>query len=210
MYTPAHFAETRPEVLQEALRATGLFTLVTRDGDGLDASHLPMVLDTAEGRPARLLGHLARPNGQWRTAPAGAPALAIALGPDAYVSPGLYPSKQETGRAVPTWNYLALHVHGLLRVFHERERLLDVVTRLTARHEAGRPHPWQVGDAPPEYLEAMLSGIVGVELEIIRVEGKWKASQNRDARDRQGVADGLRRQGQEAMAQLVEERSRGR
>jgi transcriptional regulator len=209
MYTPSHFAETRTEVLHEALRAARLFTLVTRDGDGLDASHLPMLLDAPEGRPARLVGHLARPNPQWKTAVEGAPALAIAVGPDAYVSPTWYPSKREAGRAVPTWNYVALHVHGPVRFFHDRDRLLEVVERLTERHEGGRAHPWRVSDAPPDFLEVMLKGIVGVELEITRIEGKWKASQNRSEPDRRGVVEGLRANGEAAMAGVVEVRLRG-
>jgi len=203
MYVPSHFAETRVEVLHEALRSCGLFTLVTRDGGGLDASHLPMLLEAPPGGPARLVGHLARANGQWRSAPGGSPALAVALGPDAYVTPAWYPTKRETGRVVPTWNYVALHAHGEVRFFEDRDRLLDVVERLTARHEQGRPHPWKVSDAPPDHVEAMLRGIVGVELTITRLEGKWKASQNRGAEDRQGVVEGLRAEGHGAMAEVV-------
>src|SRR5512142_1120562 len=158
MYLPSHFAETRVEVLHDALRSAGLFTLVTAGAGGLDASHLPMLLDAQEGPAGRLLGHLARPNGQWKATPDGAPALAIALGPDAYVSPSWYPTKRETGRVVPTWNYVAIHVHGQVRFFEDRDRLLDVVRRLTERHEGGRAHPWSVSDAPPDYVDAMLRG----------------------------------------------------
>ena len=204
MYAPSHFAETRPEVLHEALRSAGLFTLVTRDGDGLDASHLPMLLDVPEGGPARLLGHLARANGQWRSAREEAPALAIALGPDAYVSPSWYATKRETGKVVPTWNYVSLHVHGTVRFFHEPERLLEVVRRLTDRHEGRREHPWKVSDAPAEYVEGLLKAIVGVEVTITRIEGKWKASQNRSEADQRGVADGLREDGHTELARVME------
>ncbi len=203
MYVPNHFAETRVEVLHEALRSSGLFALVTRDGTGLDASHIPMLLDAAQGPHGALLGHLARPNEQWKAVPDGSPALAIALGPDAYVTPSWYPSKRESGRVVPTWNYVAIHVHGTLRFFHDRERLLDLVTRLTERHERDRPHPWRVSDAPPDYIDGMLKGIVGVELSIGRIEGKWKASQNRSAPDQTGVVDGLRKDGHDVMAEAM-------
>ena len=205
MYLPAHFAEPRVEALHAFLRSVGLFTVVTQGEGGLDASHVPLLLDPAHGEQGRLLGHVARANAQWKATPEGSTAIAIAVGPDAYVSPSWYPSKREAGKAVPTWNYVAVHVHGVVRLFHDRDRLLDVVERLTARHEGGRAHPWKVSDAPPDYLDAMLKGIVGVELEIARIEGKWKASQNRSEADRRGVVDGLRADGHEAMASLVEE-----
>ena len=203
MYVPSHFAETRVEILQEALRSVGLFTLVTRDDNRLDASHIPMFLEAQEGPHGKLVGHLARPNGQWKAVPDGASAIAIALGPDAYVTPSWYPSKRESGSVVPTWNYVAIHVYGTVRFFHDRDRLLDVVTRLTERHEGARPHPWQVSDAPPDYIDGMLNGIVGVELSITDIEGKWKASQNRSAPDQTGVTEGLRNDGHYAMAQVM-------
>ena len=203
MYVPAHFAETRLEVLHAALRAAGLFTLVTAGRGGLDASHLPMLLETPDGRPARLIGHVARANGQWRETPDRSPALAVALGPDAYVTPSWYPAKAESGRVVPTWNYVAVHAHGVVRFFHDRERLLDLVERLTDVHEQGRPHPWRVSDAPPGYVDGLLAGIVGVELEITRLEGKWKVSQNRSATDRRGVVEGLAADGHDDLARVM-------
>ncbi len=208
MYTPAHFAEPSTEVLHQALRQSGLVTLVTWGPDGLDASHLPVLLDPEPGPLGRLVGHLARGNPQWKGLGEGAPALAILTGPDAYVTPAWYPSKREHGKVVPTWNYLAVHAHGVLTAFEDRARLLDVVTRLTDVHEARRPpgsgEHWKVSDAPADYVDGLLAGIVGVELVITRLEGKWKASQNRSEADRRGVAEGLRRQGDEAMARLVD------
>jgi transcriptional regulator len=206
MYVPAHFAVLRVEVLHEALRGAGLATLVTTGPGGLDASHLPLLLEPEPGPLGRLVGHVARANPQWSDTPTGSAALAIVLGPDAYVTPSWYPSKREAGRVVPTWNYLAIHAHGEVRFFEDRARLLDLVTRLTDRHEQARPHPWKVSDAPPEYLEAMLQGIVGVELTLTRLEGKWKVSQNRSEADRRGVEEGLRAEGQEELARLVRER----
>jgi transcriptional regulator len=203
VYLPEHFAEPRVEVLHAALESAGLGTLVTSGADGLDASHVPLLLETDPGPYGRLVGHLARANPQWRTAVDGGPGLAIVLGPDAYVTPSWYPSKRESGRVVPTWNYVAIHAHGTVRFFQDRDRLHPLVDRLTDRHERSRPHPWKVEDAPPDYVEALLSGIVGFELTITRLEGKWKVSQNRSEADRRGVEDGLRLQGSEEMAGLV-------
>ncbi len=204
MYLPSHFAEHRVEVLHEALRGAGLVTLFTAGPEGLDASHLPMLLEPGPGPLGRLVGHVARANPQWRATPAGSAALAVVMGPDAYVTPSWYPSKQATGKVVPTWNYLAIHAHGEVHFFEEREPLLELVTRLTDRHEGKRTAPWRVADAPPDYVDGLLKAIVGVELVITRLEGKWKASQNRDDPDRLGVAEGLRREGNEAMARKVE------
>jgi transcriptional regulator len=140
----------------------------------------------------------------------GAQALAIFLGPDAYVSPSWYPTKRETGKVVPTWNYVAVHAYGQLRTFDDPERLLDLVTRLTARHEGPRTQPWAVADAPADFIQSQLKGIVGLELPIERLEGKWKMSQNRPAQDCAGVVDGLDREGglvEAAVARLVAERN---
>jgi transcriptional regulator len=146
---------------------------------------------------------VARANSQWKSTLDGSTALAIILGPNGYVSPSWYATKQDTGRVVPTWDYVAVHAHGTVRFFDERERLLEVVTHLTDRHEHARAAPWKVRDAPPEYLEGLLKGIVGVELTITRLEGQWKASQNKGEADRGGVEVGLREEGNGAMADLV-------
>jgi transcriptional regulator len=208
MYLPTHFAEPRVEVLHAALRRAGLATLVTSGAGGLDASHVPLLLEPTPGPLGRLVGHVARANPVWREAPDGSAALAIVLGPDAYVTPAWYPSKREHGRVVPTWNYVAVHAHGTLGFFHERERLLELVRRLTDEHERrrapGGAEPWKVSDAPAAYVDGMLEAIVGVELTLTRLEGKWKASQNRGEADRRGVAEGLRRELLEAMAWLVD------
>ena len=206
MYVPSHFAEHRVEALHEAIRHAGLGTLVTMESAGLGATHIPMLLED-EPRPlGRLLGHVARANAQWRSAQPGSAAVAIFLGPNAYVTPSWYATKRETGRVVPTWDYVAVHAHGTVRFFEEREELLKVVSRLTDLHERTRPHPWKVADAPPDYLETLLKGIVGVELTITRLEGQWKASQNKVDADRRGVEAGLREAGNGAMADLVRER----
>jgi transcriptional regulator len=203
MYLPAHFAETRVEVLHAALREAGLATLVTTGPGGLDASHLPFLLEPEPGPLGRLVGHVARANPIWQETSAQSEALVIFLGPDAYVSPSWYATKRESGKVVPTWNYLAIHATGRVRFFEERDRLLEVVTRLTDRHEQPRAAPWKVTDAPADYVDGMLRSIVGVELEITRLEGKWKASQNRTAADRECVAAGLEDEGKATLARLV-------
>jgi transcriptional regulator len=209
MYLPKEFSEERVPVLHDAIRQAALGTLVTYGADGIEASHVPMLLDPAPAPYGTITGHVARANGQWQRAAAGAPALAMFLGPDAYVSPAWYETKRQTGRVVPTWNYVAIHARGELRFFDDAERLLALVTRLTETHEAGRPEPWAVSDAPPEFIRAQLKAIVGFELPIARLEGKWKLSQNRPAADRAGVVEGLRSEGgadEAAMAAMMAER----
>jgi transcriptional regulator len=211
MYVPPSFAEERLDVLHDAIERAGLATLVTLTAGGLVASHVPMLLDRGAGTHGVLYGHLAAANHQWRDSLADAGALAIFLGPDAYISPSWYPSKSETGHVVPTWNYIAVHVYGRVTFFNDAQRLLDLVTSLTNRQESSFAEPWQVSDAPVSYIEGQLKGIVGFELPIVRIEGKWKVSQNRPAPDREGAARGLRERGGEAscaVARLVEERGR--
>ena len=195
MFVPEPFKEDRLPVLHDAILAAHLATLVTSGDAGIAASHIPVLLDAEAGRYGTLIGHVSRANSQWQTASPDNPALAIFTGPDAYISPSWYPSKTETGKVVPTWNYVAVHAYGKLDWFDGADALRDVVTRLTVRHEAGRQAPWAVSDAPEEFVAAMLKGIVGFRLPIDRIEGKWKMSQNRNAVDRAGTVDGLRREG---------------
>ncbi len=207
MYLPPEFREERVPVLHEAIRQAALGTLVTLGEGGLEASHVPMLIDPEPAPYGTLIGHIARANPQWRRPTAGVQALAMFLGPDAYISPAWYATKRQTGKVVPTWNYVAIHAYGELRFFEDAERLLRLVTRLTETHEAGRPEPWAVSDAPEEFIRAQLKGIVGFELPIVRLEGKWKMSQNRRAEDRTGAIEGLRREGgaEEAVAEIMGE-----
>ena len=206
MYVPRYFVEDRVEVLHAAIREADLTTLVTTGTGELYVSHLPMLLEPEPGPLGRLMGHLARANSQWKSTPNGSTALAVIVGPSGYVSPSWYATKRETGRVVPTWDYVAVHAHGTVRFFDEREQLLELVTRLTDRHEHTRAAPWKVRDAPLDYLDSLLKNIVGVELTITRLEGQWKASQNKSEADRRGVEEGLREEGNGAMADLVRER----
>jgi transcriptional regulator len=192
MYVPRHFAEERIDVLTAFVTANPFATLVTLGADGLVASHLPLLWDPEPAPYGTLLGHLARPNPQAKDAPAaGVDALAIFGGPDAYVSPSWYPSKREHGKVVPTWNYVVVHASGPLRLIDDVDWLRSLVARLTDRHEAGFAEPWRVSDAPAPYVAQMLKGIVGVEIRVARLEGKWKLGQNRPATDYDGTIDGL-------------------
>ncbi len=203
MYVPPLFKEDRIDVLHAAIRRTGLATLVTLGNDGLIASHVPMLLDTEPAPYGTLLGHVARPNPQARGAVPGVEALAIFQGPDAYITPSWYATKRENGKVVPTWNYVAIHAYGPVEFFDDKERLRAIVTRLTERQESTRAEPWAVTDAPADFTDVMLKGIVGFALPIVRLEGKWKMSQNRPAQDRAGVVDGLTEQGREEVAALI-------
>lgn len=191
MYLPAAFKEDRLDILHDAIRRAGLAMLVTMGTDGIDVSHVPLLLDAADGPNGTLHGHLARANAQWRTALPTASALAVFTGPDSYVSPSFYPSKVEHGKVVPTWNYVAIHARGTLRFFDDAEKLLAIVSRLTERHEAGRDQQWRVGDAPATFIRSQLKALVGFALRIDTLEGKWKMSQNRPTLDRAGVAAAL-------------------
>jgi transcriptional regulator len=196
MYVPSHFKEDRVPELHAMMRAIAIGTLVTHGADGLEASHVPLLIDPEPGPYGTLRGHIARGNGQWKRAARGAnggggEALVTFLGPDAYVTPTWFPSKRETGKVVPTWNYIAVHAYGPLHFFEDRAPLLDIVTRLTNAHESRRAPPWAVTDAPADYIDAMLKAIVGFELPIARLEGKWKLSQNKSAADIAGIRDGL-------------------
>jgi transcriptional regulator len=192
MYLPNSFAERDLPTLFAFMEAHPLATLVTTSTAGLFATHLPLILDRAAGSAGTLFGHVARANPHSRHVTEGAPeALVIFTGPDAYITPEWYHTKQETGRVVPTWNYIAVHVYGRLQLRDDPAFLRPHLERLTREHEHGRPTPWQVSDAPADYIDQQLKAIVGVELEITRVEGKWKMSQNRSAADIDGVIRGL-------------------
>jgi transcriptional regulator len=201
MYVPAHFAENRIPVLHDAIRGCGLVTLVTQTSNGLIASHLPVLLHPEPAPYGTLMGHLARANPQTREVIGE--ALMIFQGTEGYITPSYYPTKRETAKVVPTWNYVTVHAYGTLRFFDDRARLLDNVTGLTSRHESNRAEPWAVSDAPPEFVQGMLNAIIGVELTITRLEGKWKMSQNRPEPDQTGVIDGLREDGRPDLAREV-------
>jgi len=209
MYIPRHFEETRVDVLNELIRAEPFGALVTLGAGGLEANHVPFELDAAAGPLGTLRAHVSRANGVWQAGRADVEALAIFQGPQRYVTPSWYPTKAETGKVVPTWNYVVVHAYGPIRVIDDPAWLRAHVGRLTDRHEADRERPWQVSDAPEDYVAAQVRGIVGIEIEVTRLAGKWKVSQNRGEADRAGVATGLRADADPtsaAMADLMERR----
>ncbi|HEY9133111.1 MAG TPA: FMN-binding negative transcriptional regulator [Dyella sp.] len=199
MYTPGAFAESRSEVLHALMRAHPFATAIVPRSEGVAVNHLPFEL--IDGK---LCGHVAR--GNEMVACDGLQALLVFHGPQGYVSPNWYPSKRETGREVPTWNYAVVHVHGRLRVIDERKWLRGLLDALTSRHEADQPEPWRIDEAPADHIERLLGAIVGLQLDIDRIEGKYKLSQNHPADNRLGVIDGLCKRnapGDAALADLM-------
>ena len=203
MYLPAHFEQSDPQAIADAIAQNPLATLVTRDGDDLVADHLPLLLEGSPAAGARLIGHVAIANDVWRRAGEGARVLAVFQGPHAYVSPNWYPSKREHHRVVPTYNYVTVQINGTLHASQNPAVKRRAVEALTARMESTQPAPWKVADAPPDYLETMLAAIVAIELRIDRVQAKWKVSQNRSADDRAGVAQALVREAQPGPARQM-------
>jgi transcriptional regulator len=205
MYLPKAFEQLDVGTLQQFVRAHPFAALVTMTSSGLNGNHLPFLIDTEPAPYGTLRGHVARANPIWRES-SGADALVIFQGPDSFISPSWYPTKRETGSVVPTWNYVVVHAHGRLRVIEDRDWLRAHVEALTNRHEEGREAPWAVTDAPADYIEKLVGAIVGIEMPVTRLVGKWKLGQNRTERDRAGVVDGLLREGTEpatTMASLV-------
>ncbi|MGW6283190.1 FMN-binding negative transcriptional regulator [Kribbella sp. NPDC055071] len=203
MYVPAHFT-VDDEAIQELLASHGAADLVTMTDDGLVATMLPFIHDRSRNV---LLGHFARNNDHWQRTVVGE-ALVIMRGPDAYISPTWYASKPEHGRVVPTWNYITAHVYGTMSVHDDPAWVENVVRRLSDHHESRRPEPWSVDDAPAKYITGQLRAIVGVEIAISRVEAKFKLSQNRPPADIDGVITGLRADGEQAAAAVVEQHRR--
>ncbi len=208
MYIPRANEETRVPVMRALMEAHPLGTLVTLGASGLFASHIPMVLEDDGSQFGVLKGHIARGNAQWRDFVSTVDALAIFAGHQHYITPNWYPGKQEHGKEVPTWNYAVVHAYGPLKVIEDEQWLMTFLDRLTNIHEAASPAPWKVSDAPEDFIKSMLRGIVGLELPIRRLEGKWKVSQNRTESDRKGVIAGLEKLNTPeslAMKALVEE-----
>ena len=205
MYIPPHFTESRPDELRRLIEHNPLGALVSNGPNGFDANHLPFELDEASGEHGVLRGHVARANPVWKEARDGEEVLVIFRAMDAYISPNWYPSKHETQRQVPTWNYQVVNVHGKIRIVDDEKYVRAVVARLTRIHEArtDAEKAWRMGDAPKEYIDAMLQAIVGIEIEIARIIGKSKLSQNREERDRVSAAEELGRRGQQAISNAM-------
>jgi len=203
MYLPPHFSEPRVEELHRIVREHPLGVLVTHGPAGLDANHIPFEFDPERGPHGTLLAHVARANPLCTEFAGGADVMVVFRGVQGYISPNWYPSKHETHRQVPTWNYDVVHAHGRLRLVDDEKFVRGIVARLTRRHEATEPKPWRMGEAPADYLDQMLRAIVGVEIEVVRLEGKRKLSQNREARDVDGAVRALQERGQEALSSAM-------
>jgi transcriptional regulator len=205
VYVPEHFRETRVEVLQALIDRHPLATLVAMTSEGLTANHIPLRSDLWAQGGGLLRGHIARSNSLWRKLENGAAVLAIFTGAENYISPTWYPSKREHGKAVPTWNYATVHIQGNIRFIDDVPWLRDFVGSLTDLHEGGREHRWHVSDAPADYIDQMLRAIVGFEIRVSGIIGKFKGGQNRSAADRAGVNAALRAAGRssEEVAELA-------
>lgn len=198
MYLPPYHRFDDRSAQFDLIERHPLGTWVCQGADGLIANHLPFVLDRARGDHGTLLCHVARGNPVWRALAPDVPSVVAFMGPQGYASPGWYPGKTEHGRVVPTWDYVAVHAHGVARVVQDREALLALLNRLTDQHEAAQARPWRVADAPPDYIDGLLRGVVCIEIPIDRLEGRLKASQDEARADREGTVRGLRARGHAA------------
>ena len=203
MYVPPHFDEARTEVLHDLIRRHPFGTLVTHGAGGLDANHIPFELLPGQGALGTLSAHVARANPLWRELADGDEVLVVFRAGDAYISPNWYPSKHETHQQVPTWNYMVAHAHGRISIRDDERYVRGVVARLTRSHEAAQPVPWKMGDSAPEFIDALLQKIVGLEIEITRLSGKFKLSQNKELRDLRNAGETLAAQGEHAVGDAM-------
>lgn len=212
MYVPKHHEEHNVPLLHRLIRDNPLGTWITLGDTELIANHLPFFLDVKRGEFGTLVGHVAKANRVWQDFSRSKHSLVTFQGVDTYITPNWYPSKHETGKAVPTWNYAVVHARGMPRVVEDRDWLLDHLTQLTVEHESRQSMPWKITDAPQEFIDRLIQNIVGIEIPIERLIGKWKISQNRPEPDRFGIVDGLSARGDDksnAMAQLIKQLSLG-
>lgn len=203
MFIPSCFAENRPEEWLRIIRTHALGILVTQGDFGLDADHLPFEFDPEKGTHGVLTAHVARDNPVWQRCPTGSQVMVIFRGADAYISANWYPSKHESHRQVPTWNYEAVHAYGTLTIRDDQRFVRGMVGRLTKRHESAEPKPWNMSDAPPEYITDLLNHIVGIEIDVTSIIGKSKLSQNKEQRDRDSVVANLAAHGHEELVNLM-------
>lgn len=203
MYIPKHFEETDVAVLHKLIADYPLGVLLSNGKTGLQAEHIPFLHDPQPGPLGRLCGHVARANPLWRTWQSGEKVLVVFQGPESYITPSWYPTKRETGKVVPTWNYAVVHAHGSMRFVDDAEWLRGLLPRLTHEREFTREIPWSMSDAPDDYMERSVSAVVGVEITVERLDGKWKMSQNKLPRDIEGIMNGLQEEGGDSAAQLA-------
>lgn len=207
MYLPPHFAVTDPEALHQLMQANPLGALITCGEGGLDANHLPFEFDGEQGAHGVLRAHVARNNPLWQEVKDGDEVLVIFRAAEGYISPSWYPGKQVHHKQVPTWNYAVVHAHGRILVRDDARFVRRLLANLTRHHEAGEPTPWKMADAPRDYLETMVQAVVGIEIEVERLVGKFKLGQNKEAADRQGAIDALQAKGQIDLAEAMQRRT---
>lgn len=203
MYVPAHFAVSRPEDLHRLIEENPLGILVTNGKSGLDANHIPFHLDKGNGQHGRLHSHVARSNPVWQDIATGDEVMVIFRAAHAYISPNWYPSKHDFHKQVPTWNYLVVHAHGRATVHDDERYVRGVVARLTKTHEGRQAAPWKMSDSPREYIDAMVKAIVGIEIEVTRLTGKFKLSQNKETRDIRRAGEVLKGQGESVLGDAM-------
>lgn len=203
MYSPKQFSETDLTVLHALIAAHPLGAWVTRAADDLNANHIPFMLDSTRGKFGTLVAHVARANDVWTAPCATQESLVIFQGSEAYISPSSYPSKQIDGKVVPTWNYAVVHAYGTPRAINDPHWLLQHLADMTGTHEAGKTLPWKLSDAPSDFIDNLLKAIVGIEIPITRISGKWKVSQNRTLPDQLGVMAALMAAGSERSAEMA-------
>jgi len=212
MYIPQSFKQGNPKELKKAIKDYPFASLITQSKSGLEANHIPFILRENESKGKTVLqGHIAKANPLWQNVDNQSEVLTIFNGPNCYISPNHYPTKKESGKAVPTWNYLVVHVKGILSCTHDPVWIYNMINNLTNEHESGRPEPWSIKDAPEEYIQKMIPAIVGLEIDILSIEGKWKLSQNQPEQNQQGVIDGLQQENNShssEVAQLVHAHSK--
>lgn len=207
MYLPPHFEATDPASLHQLMRAHPLGALVTQGEQGLDANHLPFEFDADEGEHGILRAHVARNNPLWQEVKEGQEVLVIFRAVEGYISPSWYPSKQAHHKQVPTWNYAVVHAHGRIRVRDDARFVRRLLATLTRTQEVAEPAPWKMADAPRDYIEAMVQAVVGIEIEVSQLVGKFKLSQNKEEGDRLGAVDALQAKGQTALAAAMQDPS---
>lgn len=202
MYCPAHFQEDQPATLISLIEQFPFAAIVANGPSGLVADHVPLLHEAEPGSWGKLIGHVARRNPLWQCAPEQE-LLVVFQGPSTYISPNWYASKPEAGKVVPTWNYAVVHAHCTLKAIHEPDQVLQIVTRLTDQHEAAQAHPWRVSDAPPSFVDQLLAHIVGIELQVLRMQGKWKVSQNQPPQNQGSVVQALLAEGSDVSTQMA-------
>jgi transcriptional regulator len=203
MYTPEHFEERDVTVLHALIRSHPLGAWVTHAKEGLVVNHIPFLVDSTRGEYGTLIGHVARANPIWKSLTPESACVVIFQGPQTYITPSWYASKEVHGKVVPTWNYAVVHAHGVPRAIDDRAWLLKHVTELSDLHESERAVPWSVSDAPPDFIDTMLNAIVGIEIPISTLAGKWKTSQNRPLPDKLGTIAGLHERGDASSKQMA-------